>query len=361
MVQVGEKAPNFSLPDTENRTRTLGEFLGQKVVLVFNVEAFTADSTKELCLFRDHMDQLTNLNAQIVGLDPNIPSANRSLAQKHRLHYPILSDQKQETAEAYGVSKCGIVVLDENGFVLYGWAAEKTLDEPNYDEIKGNLQPAAPKEQAQMVAPTVITISRQIGSGGEEIAQHLSQMLGWSYVDKALVVEVGRNLGYHEADIVDFCEDTYRVQSLIEKLVLRRKPSKLSFTAEGNVRVREALDEEQCLVTIQTVIKNLAIRGNVVIVGRGGQAILKHKIGVLHVRIIAPQAVRVQRIIRNMNLTEAEALKVITENDKAGSEYLQRFYGIDWDDSANYDIVLNTAKLDLSTAALMIASAASQA
>ena len=109
--------------------------------------------------------------------------------------------------------------------------------------------------------------------------------------------------------------------------------------------IREALDEEQCLVTIQTVIKETWLpEATSLSLGGGGQAILKHKIGVLHVRIIAPQVVRVQRIMRNMNLTEAEALKIILENDKAGSEYLQRFYGIDWDDSANYDIVLNTAK-----------------
>jgi peroxiredoxin/cytidylate kinase len=360
MVQVGDKAPNFRLLDTDNRTRSLNEFLRQKVVLVFDVEEFTVDSTKELCLFRDYMAQLTNLNAQIVGLNPNIPSANKSLSQKHRLHYPILSDQKQETAKAYGVSKRGIVVLDENGFVLYRWVAKKRWGEPDYDEIKGKLKPEGPKEQAQMVSPTVITISRQIGSGGDEIAQHISQMLGWSYVDKALVVEVGRSLGYHEADIVDFCEDNYRVQSLVDKLMLWRKPANLSFTTEGNVHIREALDEKQCLITVRTIIQNLASKGNIVIVGRGGQAILKQKVGVLHVRVIAPQAARVHRIMYTMNVTEEEALKLISENDKASSEYLQRFYSIDWDDSANYDIVLNTAKLDLSTAALMIASAASQ-
>ncbi|HSV50218.1 MAG TPA: cytidylate kinase-like family protein, partial [Candidatus Acidoferrales bacterium] len=97
-----------------------------------------------------------------------------------------------------------------------------------------------------------------------------------------------------------------------------------------------------------------------VIVGRGGQAILKHKIGVLNVRVIAPKTIRLHRIMQSEGLTEEDAQKIITENDKAGSEYLQRFYNIDWDDPANYDLVLNTAKLDLSTAALMIASAASQ-
>jgi cytidylate kinase len=84
-------------------------------------------------------------------------------------------------------------------------------------------------------------------------------------------------------------------------------------------------------------------------------------VGVLHVRVIAPQAVRVHRIMQREGVNEEEAQKMIEENDKAASEYLQRFYNIDWDAPANYDIVINTAKLDLSTAALLIASAASQA
>ncbi len=360
MVQVGEKAPNFSLLDTDSRIRSLNEFLGQKAVLVFSVEAFTADSTKELCPFRDTMNQLTNLHAQIVGVDTNSPSQNKLLAEKHRLHFPILSDPDREAVAAYGLDKRGLVVLDENGTVLYSWVSRMSSDCPDYEEIKGLLKPAAPKEQAPMISPTVITISRQIGSGGDEIAQHISQMLGWSYVDKALMVEVGRSLGYHEEDIVDFCEDTYRVQSFVDKLMLRKKPAKSSFTVKDNAQIRKALDEEQCLNTIQTVINTLASRERTVIVGRGGQAILKHKVGVLHVRIIAPQAVRVQRIMQSEGLTEEGARRLIEENDRAASEYLQRFYNIDWDDPANYDMVLNTAKLDLSTAALMIASAASQ-
>jgi peroxiredoxin/cytidylate kinase len=370
MVKVGEEAPSFSLPDTENRTRIINEFLGQKVVLIFAIEAFAADSTKELCPFRDHMRQLTNLHAQIVGVNTNTPAGNKQLSEKCRLHFPILADSNQKVAKAYGIkatpstgnplAKRAVFVLDENGLVLHKWVTMNPSDEPNYDQIKEHLKAVAPKEHAPMVTPTVITFSRQIGSGGDEIAQHVSKMLGWSYVDKDLMVEVGRNMGISEEDIVDFCEDTYRVQSFVDKLILLRKPARASFHIKNDVHIRKTLDEEQCLSTIQTVINNLASRGKTVIVGRGGQAVLKHKVGVLHVRVIAPQAIRVHRIMRSEGVNAEEALKKIEENDKAASEYLQRFYNIDWDDPANYDIVINTVKLDLSTAALTIASAASQ-
>ena len=359
-LHVGDKAPDFSLPDAENRTRNLKEFLGQKVVLAFFVEDFTLTCTKEVCEFRDSMDNMINLGAQIVGVDTNGPAAIKAFAEKNRLVFPILSDEKREVIGAYGVSGRAVFLLDQDGFILYKWVSQKPLDEPNYDEIKAYLKAVPPEEHAPMVAPTVMTFSRQIGSGGDEIAQHVSQMLGWAYVDKSLMVEVGRSMGISEEDIVDFCEDTYRVQSFVDKLMLRRKPAKASFAVKGDAHIRKVLDEEQCLSTIQTVINNLAGRGKAVIVGRGGQAILKRKVGVLHVRVIAPQVVRVHRLMQSEGLSEEEALRVIAENDRASSEYLQRFYNIDWDDAANYDLVLNMAKLDLSTAALMIASAASQ-
>ena len=65
--------------------------------------------------------------------------------------------------------------------------------------------------------------------------------------------------------------------------------------------------------------------------------------------------------MQKQGLSEDEALKQINDNDKAAFEYIERFYSIDWSDPTNYDIVLNTAKIDVSTAALMIASIASQA
>src|SRR5512138_203595 len=96
MVKVGDKAPDFKLPDAQNRTRSLKEFLGQKVVLVFFVGAFTTICTKERCEFRDSMAQLIDLNAQIVGIDINTPSGNKLLAKKNRLPFPVLGDCKRD-------------------------------------------------------------------------------------------------------------------------------------------------------------------------------------------------------------------------------------------------------------------------
>ena len=91
-----------------------------------------------------------------------------------------------------------------------------------------------------------------------------------------------------------------------------------------------------------------------------GQAILKHKVGVLNVRIIAPETLRVERIMKSKGLNREAALKLIKDNDQATAEYLRRFYNINWGDPELYDLVLNTGKIDLDKAAQVISSATSQ-
>jgi peroxiredoxin/cytidylate kinase len=370
-VKVGTKAPNFNLPDVENRIRSLKEFLGQKVILVIYVGAFASKCTKEICEFRDSVSRLINLRAQIVGIDVNVPFMNKVLAEKHRLHFPILSDYNREVIKTYGLEgldsdkakgkyKRAILVLDENGIVRYMWVSDNPDIEPKFDEIKGIIDDAVYEEQTAMVPRSVITISRQIGSGGDIIAKKISEILGYAYFDKNLLVSEAKSLGVSEEDIADFSEDHYKVKSIVDKILLRKKTVAASLASKDNALVSKTLDEEACLSVIQTVINSLASRGKMVIVGRGGQAILKHKIDVLHVRIVAPVAARVKRVMKDRGLSKEVALKLIEATDKAEIEYLQRFYGIDLSDPAVYDVVLNTRKMNLDIATRVIISVASQ-
>jgi len=152
-IKVGEKAPDFSLPDTNKKPRSLNEFLGKKVVLAFFVGAFTSTCTKEMCEFRDSMSQLIDLNAQVIGISVNDPFSNNAFAEKNRLPFPILSDYKREVIKSYGlelpnfagldgytVAKRSIFILDPNGIVQYVWVSDNPSIEPNYQEIQKTLQ-----------------------------------------------------------------------------------------------------------------------------------------------------------------------------------------------------------------------------
>jgi peroxiredoxin len=81
-IKVGDKAPDFTLPDIDKNPRSLHEFLGKKVVLAFFVGAFTSICTIEVCAFRDSMTRLIDLNAQVVGIAVTDPSRTRHFQRK---------------------------------------------------------------------------------------------------------------------------------------------------------------------------------------------------------------------------------------------------------------------------------------
>jgi len=152
-IKVGDKAPDFTLPDTDLNLKSLKNFLSRKTVLAFFVNAFTNTCTKEMCAFRDSMARLVDLDAQVVGISVNDPFSNKAFAQKNKLPFPILSDYNHEAIAAYGVkalnfsglngytvAKRSIFIIDQNGIVRYVWTAEDPATEPNYEEIEEALQ-----------------------------------------------------------------------------------------------------------------------------------------------------------------------------------------------------------------------------
>jgi len=152
-IDVGDMAPDFTLPDTDKKPRSLKEFLGQKVVLAFFVGAFTSTCTKEMCEFRDSMARLIDLNAQIIGVSVNDPFSNKGFAEKNRLPFTILSDYKREVIKTYGlelpnfagldgytVAKRSIFILDQKGIVRHVWVSKDPSVEPNYKEIENVLK-----------------------------------------------------------------------------------------------------------------------------------------------------------------------------------------------------------------------------
>jgi peroxiredoxin len=152
-IEVGDQAPDFTLPDTDLKPRTLKDFLGQKIVLAFFVGAFTSVCTKEMCAFRDSMARLIDLKAQVIGISVNDPFANKAFAEKNRLPFLILSDYNREIIKTYGVetpdfaglkgytvAKRSIFIVDKNGLVRYVWTTEDPAIEPDYAEIEQALE-----------------------------------------------------------------------------------------------------------------------------------------------------------------------------------------------------------------------------
>ena len=214
---------------------------------------------------------------------------------------------------------------------------------------------------------SVITISRQFGSGGDEIAAKVCSMLEYLYFDKQLMLQVAADMGLSEYEVVDFSEDTYKMRGFVDRVLSWRGPrvvAQVDTWKEEPVGTitKEVieLDEANSMALVQKTILSVYGCENAVIVGRGGQAILKDKPNVLHVRIESPYSERVKRLRSRENYSPGGAKEAALKHDRTSSEYLQRFYGIDWNDPLLYDLVINTGKLSIETSAQLIVEAVKQ-
>jgi peroxiredoxin len=147
-VDVGQRAPEFSLYDTDRKLRKLSEFKGKNVVLAFFPGPFTGTCTKEMCTLRDQLSQYNTMNAQMVGIAVDSAHTLKAWAEQNKVTYPFLSDFKREVVNQFGIAnpnmggmegyttaRRSVFVLDKTGVVRYKWVAEAP-GEPNYDEVK---------------------------------------------------------------------------------------------------------------------------------------------------------------------------------------------------------------------------------
>ncbi len=209
----------------------------------------------------------------------------------------------------------------------------------------------------------VITISRQYGSGGDDVARRVCEILGYHYFDKALIAQVAGEIGLSAEAAEGLCEDTYQRQGFFRRLfgtsqqpvadIALRKPG----AKEGEPLQVEALDDAQCVGLVREAVLAAYERDNVVIMGRGGQAVLREMPKVLHVRIVAPLGARTLRVKVHESTSMARAEKIVRRRDAAGAAYLQNFYEVDWDNPFLYHLLINTGKWEVEAAAQLIVSA----
>ena len=150
-VTTGQTAPSFTLQDTEKNRRSLTDFQGQNVVLLFFPLAFTSVCTAELCGVRDNLKNYEQLNAQPLGISVDSMFTLGKFKEDQNLNFPLLSDFNKEASTAYGalyedffgmkgVSKRAAFVVDKEGIVQYAEVLENAGEQPNFEAIQGKLR-----------------------------------------------------------------------------------------------------------------------------------------------------------------------------------------------------------------------------
>jgi Peroxiredoxin len=152
MPEIGEKAPDVELVDTELNKVKISDFKGKVTVIAFYPAAFTSVCTKEMCTFRDSLSKFNKFNAVVLGISVDPPFSNKAFKESNKLNFPVLSDYKREAVKAYRVdlefpklpgyvlAKRAVFVLDKDGIIRYKWISEDLGKEPNYEEIEKVIQ-----------------------------------------------------------------------------------------------------------------------------------------------------------------------------------------------------------------------------
>jgi len=227
----------------------------------------------------------------------------------------------------------------------------------------------------------VVTISGTLGSGARDIARLAAARLGIDYVDQEILVEAARALGVSVEAVESFDE---RGMSLGDRLaaMLRRVLERSAAASAADPTMgagglelllsrsygeaaalphevpQQDLSDTLYIETLTTIIRHLAERGNVLIVGRGSQVIFRDRPQSLHVCCTAPTAFRVEAVARREGLSPEAGSRRVQESDKNRAAFHRRYFKADADDPCLYDLVIGTGRLSQEAAAELICVAA---
>lgn len=197
---------------------------------------------------------------------------------------------------------------------------------------------------------TIITISRQFGSGGREIGKKLSERYNIPYYDKELIALAAKQSGYSEEVFAK--ADERATNSLLYSLIMG------SYNMGGRIATYNDMPINDKLFLIQAnIIKEAAQKGPCVIVGRCADYVLRDFKDVFHVFIYADKASRIEHSVKLHGLDPDKASDILTKKDKQRANYYNFYTNKRWDDTSNFHLMLNSAMFGLDGSVEIIADA----
>lgn len=179
----------------------------------------------------------------------------------------------------------------------------------------------------------IVTISRQIGSGGDEVAARLAEELRFTLVDHTLLVQLlnAQDVSKSDVDMLD---------------------------EEECVETRQQREQDRVYVDlVPALIADLASKEDLVMLGRGGQCIFQGCPNALKVRVVAGAKERARRLMAERGIEEQSAARLVEESDEARRRFIRYHYGEDVDDAVHYDLVVNTDRLSVGTVTRLVQAA----
>ena len=186
----------------------------------------------------------------------------------------------------------------------------------------------------------VITISRQLGSGGAYIGQQLAQRLNVFYADREIINKVAKQYSVMEEELESNDE---RILSFWQSFFQYN-----TFSAEMYTPPKLLVPNEQELYLAEAeIIQRIAKERSAIIIGRCGSYILRDYPNHISLFLHGDMASRISRTRNLYHLSEVEAAKMITKSDKERALHCKTFTGMEWMDASNYDLSIDTSKIDI--------------
>jgi len=194
----------------------------------------------------------------------------------------------------------------------------------------------------------VITISKEFGTESERVASLLAEKLGYEYIGKNLVADIAKELRISESEAETFHKTS---QSRILRFVDRYTCSIVQKVVD---REHGCLDDKNYYEVTKKLVENVYEAGDAIIIGWGGQCLLKGKPDTLHVRLIKDNDLKINEIMQSQNLSQKAAKDFIDREEGDLKAYIKHYFKEDWNAAHLYDIVIDMGKTSVEKAADMI-------
>ena len=194
----------------------------------------------------------------------------------------------------------------------------------------------------------VITISKEFGTESEKLAYQAAQRLGYEYIGDHLIAEIAKELHVSESEAEMFRKTS---QSRILRFVDRYTCSLVQKVVD---REHGCLDDKNYYETTKKLVQNVYDAGNAIILGWGGQCILRGKPNTLHVRLIKDEETKIKEVMQNRNL-EHKAAKAFIEREEGDLKaYIEHYFNEDWNAAHLYDLIIDMGKTSVEKAVELI-------
>ena len=184
----------------------------------------------------------------------------------------------------------------------------------------------------------IITISKEFGTESEKVASQAAQRLGYEYIGKQLIAEIARELRISKSEAEVFRKTA---QSRILRFVDRFTCSIVQKVVD---REHGCLDDKNYYETTKKLVENVYEAGDAIILGWGGQCILRGKPNTLHVRLVKDDEIKIKEVMQNKNLNHDAAMALIKKDEGDLREYIKHYFNEDCNAAHLYDLIIDMEK-----------------